>query len=167
MYLFEFEFSPYICPGRSMRNPMINLFLVFQETSTLAAPAYISTGSVEGLLFLHALLSMLCIDFNIFIPLFLPVLGLVAARACCGRSELGRSVLAAHGLQQMGRAGSAVGARGCSCSVAGGICLSCGTQGIKPDEAATNVSSQFNFSLRTWRTKKEEKSPAEGVGAGP
>ena len=44
---------------------------------------------------------------------------------------------------------------------------SCGTQGIKPDEAATNVSSQFNFSLRTWRTKKEEKSPAEGVGAGP
>lgn len=123
MYLFEFEFSPYICPGRSMRNPMINLFLVFQETSTLAAPAYISTGSIEGLLFLHALLSMLCIDFNIFIPLFLPVLGLVAARACCGRSELGRSVLAAHGLQQMGRAGSAVGARGCSCSVAGGICL--------------------------------------------
>ena len=115
-----------------MRNPMINLFLVFQETSTLAAPAYISTGSVEGLLFLHALLSMLCIDFNIFIPLFLPVLGLVAAWACCGRSELGHSVVAAHGLQHLGRTGSAVGVRGCSCSVAGGTCLLSGVEPASP-----------------------------------
>ena len=44
---------------------------------------------------------------------------------------------------------------------------SCGAQGIKPNEAAASVSSEFNFSLRTWGTRKEERSPAEGAGAGP
>lgn len=44
---------------------------------------------------------------------------------------------------------------------------SCGTQEIKPNEAAASVSSEFNFSLRTWGARKGERSPAEGAGAGP
>lgn len=44
---------------------------------------------------------------------------------------------------------------------------SCGAQGIEPNEAAASVFSEFNFSLRTWGTKKAERNPAEGVGAGP
>ena len=54
MYLFElvFLFSSDIYPGVELLSPMVVLFLVFWETSilfsTVAAPIYIPTNSVQG-----------------------------------------------------------------------------------------------------------------------
>ena len=64
MYLFELVFSFFsdIYPGVELLGHMIVLFLVFWDTfilfSTVAAPIYIPTSSIQGFPFLYILLNI-------------------------------------------------------------------------------------------------------------
>ena len=63
MYLFELWFSPEICPGEGLLAHMVALVFsgTFTLFSTVAAPTYIPSNSIEGFLFLHTLFSVYCL----------------------------------------------------------------------------------------------------------